>query len=129
MWDISRDIMIVFLVHIHCMIWGMLFWLYDAVIVYDIHVVLIICCNFTRFVCYKYFFSHQNIKTSPIFSCCFHFSWIFSCKPVSEWHATVLACTNTRQYLFRLAMVTCAKLYMTSSLYPNTSASVLSYLF
>ena len=35
-------------------------------------------------------------------------------RPVNKWHAIALACAHTRQYLFRHAIVTCAKLYMTS---------------
>ena len=53
--------MIVFLLHVHRVIWSMLFWSYYTLIGYDIHVVLIIPCNFMRCICYK-FFSHR--KTS-----------------------------------------------------------------
>ena len=62
------------------------------------------------------FISFQKIYT---------FTWLFSTdfnnifsvgvsRPVNEWHAIILACANTHQYLFRHAIVTCAKLYMMS---------------
>ena len=53
-----------------------------------------------------------------------NFSW-----HVNEWCAITLACTLTHHYLFRCAIVACAKLYMTSLLHTNTSTSVLSYPF
>ena len=45
------------------------------------------------------------------------FYFIFSIgvsRPVNEWSAIILECANTHQYLFRRAIVTCAKLYMMS---------------
>ena len=41
----------------------------------------------------------------------FQFAYI---RPVNEWHAIVLACTQKPQYLFICAIITHVKLYMTS---------------
>ena len=51
---------------------------------------------------------------------------IITSSPANEWRAIALACTHTREYLFRHAIIIHAIVYMRSKSHYNTSTSVFS---